>query len=110
MVNNFDKAFNKKYNIEWYLGDGKIQTTSATLIEAKDGFIYFVYPNGGLFIVEQKALRSMACIEDRETNTAIKCGHNWQFESKVYDPKARCIYYRYKCIWCGETKLKIRED
>lgn len=63
MVYSFDKAFNKKYNIEWYLGSGKIKTTSAVLTDIKDGFIHFVYPNGGLFIIEQKALRSMECIE-----------------------------------------------
>lgn len=63
MVYNFDKAFNKKYNIEWYLGSGKIKTTSAVLTDVKDGFIHFVYPDGGLFIIEQKALRSMECIE-----------------------------------------------
>ena len=58
-----DSAFNKKYNIEWYLGNGKVQTTSAKLIEIKNGFIYFSYPNGGLFVIEYRALRSLECIE-----------------------------------------------
>lgn len=60
----FDRAFGKKYNIEWYLGNGKVMTTSAVLTDVKDGFIHFIYPNGGLFIIEQKALRSMQCIDD----------------------------------------------
>lgn len=60
----FDRAFDKKYNIEWYLSNGKIQTTSAVLTDVKDGFIHFIYPNGGLFIIETKALRSMQCIDD----------------------------------------------
>ena len=58
-----DRAFDKKYNIEWYLANGKTQTTSAILTEVKNGYIYFVYPNGGLFIIETKALKSMQCIE-----------------------------------------------
>lgn len=60
----FDRAFGKKYNIEWYLTNGKVQTTAAILTDARNGYIHFVYPNGGLFIIEQKALRSMQCIED----------------------------------------------
>ena len=58
-----DKAYDKLYNIEWRLGNGKIQTTSATLVNIGDGYFYFEYPNGGLFIVEQKAVRSLECIE-----------------------------------------------
>ena len=60
----FDRAFDKKYNIEWYLANGKVQTTAAILTDVKNGYIHFIYPNGGLFIIEQKALRSMQCIED----------------------------------------------
>ena len=59
----FDRAFDRKYNIEWYLGNGKVQTTSAILTDVKDGFIHFIYPDGGLFIIEQRALRSMQCID-----------------------------------------------
>ena len=51
MTYNFDKAFNKKYDIEWYLGSGKIKTASAVLADIKDGFIHFVYPSGGLLII-----------------------------------------------------------
>ena len=60
----FNKNFNRKYNIEWYLANGDVQTTSAILIDVQNGYIHFIYPNGGLFIIEQKALRSMQCIED----------------------------------------------
>lgn len=60
----FDMAFGKKYNIEWRLANGKVQTTSAILTDIINGYIHFIYPNGGLFIIEQKALRSMQCIED----------------------------------------------
>lgn len=67
MVYSFDKAVNKKYNIEWYLGSGKIKTTSAVLADVKNEFIHFVYPSGGLFIIEQKALRRMECIECLKT-------------------------------------------
>lgn len=59
----FERAFEKKYNVEWYFANGKVQTTSAILADVKDGFIYFEYPNGGLLIIEVKALRSMECIE-----------------------------------------------
>lgn len=60
-----ENAFFKKYNIEWYLGNGEVQTTSAMLLDVRKGYIFFVYPNDGLFIIEEKALRSMECIEDK---------------------------------------------
>lgn len=60
----FDKSFNRKYNVEWYSGDGEVQTTSAILTDVKDGYIHFIYSNGGLFIIQQKILRSMQSIED----------------------------------------------
>lgn len=60
----YDRAFNRRYNIEWYYANGKVQTTSAILTDVKDGYIHFVYPDGGLFIIETKALRSMQCIEE----------------------------------------------
>ena len=63
-VNN-DKAIGKMYNVEWYLGKGKLQTTSAILCNVGDGYFYFEYPSGGLFIVEQKAIRSLECIEEK---------------------------------------------
>lgn len=58
-----DSAYDKVYNIEWYSGNGKLQTTSAILIDSGDGYLYFEYPNGGLFIVEQRAIRSLECID-----------------------------------------------
>jgi hypothetical protein len=57
-------AFDKLYNIEWYSGNGKVLTTSATLRMEQNGYSYFTYPNGGLFIVESKVIRSMQCIEE----------------------------------------------
>lgn len=54
---------NKLYNIEWYLGNGKLRTTSAILLSTEDGYFMFEYPNGGLFLVEQRAVRSLECIE-----------------------------------------------
>lgn len=58
-----NKAYDKSYNIEWYLGNGKLQTTSAILVNVGDGYFYFEYQNGGLFVVEQKAIRSLECID-----------------------------------------------
>jgi len=58
-----DTACGKKYNIEWYLGSGRLQTSSAMLECIGDGYFYFEYPNGGLFIIEQRAVRSLECIE-----------------------------------------------
>lgn len=67
MIINANKdACGKIYNIEWYLGSGKSQTTSTTsaiLKNIDDRYFYFVYPSGGLFIVEQKAIRSLQCGE-----------------------------------------------
>ena len=55
---------NKNYNIEWRWANGTIRTTSAMLKYVDDGYFYFEYPNGGLFIVEQDAIRSLECIEE----------------------------------------------
>lgn len=62
-TNKNDMACGKVYNIEWYLGNGGIQTTSGILENIGDGYFYFVYPSGGLFIVEQRAIRSLECAE-----------------------------------------------
>ena len=60
-----DIACGKKYNIEWYEGNGRLRTTSAILENIGDGCFYFAYPNGGLFIIKQRAVRSLECIEER---------------------------------------------
>lgn len=56
-------AYNKLYNIEWYDGTGKVQTTSAKFVDIIDAYLCFRYENGGLFVVEQKAIRSLQCVE-----------------------------------------------
>ena len=61
-TNQNDTAYGKIYNVEWYLGNGKLQTTSAMLENIGDGYFYFICPNGGLFIIEQRAVRSLECI------------------------------------------------
>ena len=60
--NKNETACGKTYNIEWYLGNGRLQTTSAILENIGDGYFYFVYPSGGLFIIEQRAVRSLECV------------------------------------------------
>lgn len=59
-----EDACNKRYNIEWYLANGNVVTTCAELVDSRFGYLYFAYPEGGLFIIERKALRSMSCLED----------------------------------------------
>lgn len=61
IVNANSMAYGKTYNIEWFLGNGMLQTTSAVLTDIGDGYFYFVYPNGGLFIIEQRSVRSLEC-------------------------------------------------
>lgn len=58
-----DRAFEKNYNIEWCLGSGKIQTTSAVMTCIEDGYIFFRYPSGGIFVVKDDAIRSLQCLE-----------------------------------------------
>ena len=58
-----DRAFEKKYNIEWYLGNGKICTTSAVLTEIANGYLFFRYPSGGIFVLQDNAIRSLECLE-----------------------------------------------
>ena len=61
-TNKIKAACEKVYNIEWYSGNSKLQTTSAMLDNIDNKYFYFRYPNGGLFIVEQEAIRSLECI------------------------------------------------
>lgn len=58
-----DRTFKKNYNIEWYLGNGDIQTTSAMLISIENGYVFFKYPSGGIFMVKNEAIRSLQCLE-----------------------------------------------
>ncbi len=57
-------AYYKKYNIEWYLGNGDLATTSGILLDVDNGYFYFGYPEGGLFMVERRAIRSLECLEE----------------------------------------------
>ena len=59
-----DRAFEKKYNIEWYTGNGKIATTSAVMTSIENGYIFFRYPAGGIFVLKDDAIRSLECLED----------------------------------------------
>ncbi len=58
-----DRAFEKKYNIEWYTGSGKIATTSAVLTEIANGYLFFRYSSGGIFILQDDTIRSLECLE-----------------------------------------------
>lgn len=58
-----DRAFEKKYNIEWYTGSGKIATTSAVLTDIANGYLFFRYPSGGIFVLQDDAIRSLECLE-----------------------------------------------
>lgn len=58
-----DRAFEKKYNIEWYLGSGTICTTSAVMTSIENGYIFFRYPSGGIFMLKDDAVRSLECLE-----------------------------------------------
>ena len=58
-----DRAFEKNYNIEWYLGNGQIRTTSAVMTAIENGYIFFRYPSGGIFVLKDDAIRSLECVE-----------------------------------------------
>ena len=58
-----DRAFEKKYNIEWYLGNGNLQTTSAVMTSIENGYIFFKYPSGGILMIKDDAIRSLECLE-----------------------------------------------
>ena len=58
-----NRAYNKKYNIEWYLDNGQVQTTSAVMTSIENGYLYFKYPSGGIFIIRDCAIRSLQCLE-----------------------------------------------
>lgn len=58
-----DRAFEKKYNIEWFTGNGKIVTTSAIMTSIENGYVFFRYPSGGIFMVKDDAIRSLECLE-----------------------------------------------
>ena len=61
-----DRIYHKPYNIEWHLGNGKVCTTSATLVGIEQGYTFFLYPNGGLFMVKDEAIRSLQCCEQED--------------------------------------------
>lgn len=58
-----NEAFEKIYNIEWYLGNGKTQTTSAVMTDIKDGYMYFRYSSGGILVLKDNTIRSLECLE-----------------------------------------------
>lgn len=58
-----DRAFEKTYNIEWYLDNGKIKTTSAVMTSIENGYIFFRYPSGGILMIKDDAIRSLECLE-----------------------------------------------
>lgn len=64
MMNINETAYYKKYNIEWYWGNGELRTTSAVLIEVSGGYFYFEYSEGGLLMIERRAIRSLECLEE----------------------------------------------
>lgn len=63
IVKTDERSYDKQYNIEWYTGNGRLHTTNATLENIGDGYFYFKYPNGGLLIIEQRAIRSLDCTD-----------------------------------------------
>ena len=58
-----DRAFGKNYNIEWYLGNGKLQTSSAVMTFIENGYFFFRYPSGGILVLEDDSIRSLECLE-----------------------------------------------
>jgi hypothetical protein len=54
-------AYSKHYNEE---SDSITLYVDIILENIGNGYFYFVYPSGGLFIVEQKAIRSLKCIRE----------------------------------------------
>ena len=58
-----NRAFEKNYNIEWFTGNGKIATTSAVLTAIQNGYTFFIYPSGGIFMLKDEAIRSLECLE-----------------------------------------------
>lgn len=67
-VKENDKSLNKKYNIEYYLGNPKygndrFKTCSGTLENIDESYFYFVDDNGGLIILDKSSIRTLVCIE-----------------------------------------------
>ncbi len=64
----FDKAdaFNKRYNVEYELGNGKIFTFSNVLKNVDDGFFWFCSREEGLAFIRQDRIITMVSVkEDR---------------------------------------------
>jgi hypothetical protein len=58
-----DRAFEKNYNIEWCLSNGEVRTTQAVMTSIENGYIFFRYPSGGIFMLKDDAIRSLECLE-----------------------------------------------
>lgn len=66
IIKNNPKNFGKIYNVEFYLGNGQISTFSNILINVGDGYFYFEDEDGRLDIIDQKAIRTLTCCENKK--------------------------------------------
>jgi hypothetical protein len=54
---------NRKYNVEYMLGNGKIMTFSNTLVHADGEYFCFESKENGLDIIRQDNLISITCLD-----------------------------------------------
>lgn len=54
-----EKSYGKLYNVEYYMGNGRIATFSSILENIGDGYFYFKTKDGGLDIIEQRCIRTL---------------------------------------------------
>jgi hypothetical protein len=75
MIIRNTEGYDKMYNVEYYLGNGKIATFSNILVNIGDGYYYFSSKKYGLDVIEQKAIRTMVCIEKARCSNVCKSGN-----------------------------------
>lgn len=60
-VNENCTYINRNYNVEYFLGNGKIQTFNANMVNIEDGYFYFEDEDNGLIMIRQDVIRTMTC-------------------------------------------------
>jgi hypothetical protein len=67
---NSGKDFlNRRYNVEYELGNGKVQTFSNVLENVDGVYFWFCSPEDGMDIVRQDRIVTMICIDKNNSKT-----------------------------------------
>lgn len=61
-----EKYCGRKYNVEYEMGNGRIQTLSNILENADGTYFWFVSEEDGMDVIRQDCIRTMICINKKK--------------------------------------------